>query len=43
MELTLRRDGKEITVTMKPIQTRDEGYRLGIWVRDDTQGIGTML
>lgn len=42
MELTLRRDGKEITVTMKPIQTRDEGYRLGIWVRDDTQGIGTM-
>lgn len=42
MELTLRREGKELTVRVEPVQTGDEGYRLGIWVRDDTQGIGTM-
>lgn len=42
MELKLRRKGKIISVEIKPVQTADEGYRFGIWVRNDTQGIGTM-
>lgn len=42
IELTLRREGEEVTVKIEPVKTGDEGYRLGIWVRDDTQGIGTM-
>ncbi len=27
---------------MNPIETEDGSYKLGVWVRDDTQGIGTM-
>lgn len=38
----IRRDGKEIDVAMKPICAKDGNFRLGIWVREDTQGIGTM-
>ncbi len=38
----IRRDGKETDVAMKPVCAKDGNYRLGIWVREDTQGIGTM-
>lgn len=40
--LKVRRNGQEIDVKMNPIETEDGTYKLGIWVRDDTQGIGTM-
>jgi len=41
--ITLRivRDGKEETKSATPIKTAD-GYKLGIWVRDSTAGIGTV-
>ncbi|MCD8053233.1 MAG: SpoIVB peptidase [Lachnospiraceae bacterium] len=42
VELTVRRDGDERTVTIQPVRGDDGLYRLGIWVRDDTQGIGTL-
>lgn len=42
MVLTLDRNGKEIQVKVTPVKTGDNEYKMGIWVRDDTQGIGTM-
>lgn len=40
--LLLERKGKEIEVALRAIQTKKNEYKLGIWVRDDTQGIGTL-
>ena len=40
--LALRRDGETIQVSVSPVQSADGGYKLGAWVRDDTQGIGTI-
>lgn len=42
MILGIRRDGREIDVNMTPVLADDGHYKLGAWVRDDTQGIGTM-
>lgn len=38
----IRRNGKETDVALKPVCAKDNSYKLGIWVREDTQGIGTM-
>ena len=40
--LTVLRDGRETTIEMTPIQTESKAYKLGIWVRQDAQGIGTL-
>ena len=40
--LTIRRGEKQSDVTIQPVLVRGGQYRLGIWVRDDTQGIGTL-
>lgn len=40
--LTLRRDDSVIDIQMKPIEYEPEKYRLGIWVRDNVQGLGTV-
>lgn len=40
--LTILRNGKKIKVRITPVCTGENEYKLGIWVRDDTQGIGTM-
>ena len=40
--VTVRRDGEPIDVSVKPIASSDGKYKLGAWVRDDTQGIGTI-
>ena len=42
LNLEVRRDGEEMKVQMTPIKTADGDYKLGLWIRDDTQGIGTM-
>lgn len=42
VNLLLRRDGKRIKVSLNPVMTTDGVYRLGIWLRDDTQGLGTI-
>lgn len=39
--LTLRRDQDVIEVGLETVETQ-EGYKAGIWVRDNTQGIGTL-
>lgn len=40
--LRIRRNGEAMELTMNPVKTEDGSYKLGAWVRDDTQGIGTM-
>ena len=40
--LKIRRDEKEMEVAIHPARTSDGTPMLGAWVRDDTQGIGTM-
>lgn len=42
VNLTIRRDGQEIDVSLDAVAAQDGTYKLGAWVRDDTQGIGTM-
>lgn len=40
--LTIERNGRTIEVVVPAVETKKEEYKLGIWVRDDTQGIGTL-
>lgn len=40
--LTVLRNQDQIDVKMTPVQTGNEVYKLGIWVRQDAQGIGTL-
>ena len=40
--LTVVRDKKKMEVQIEPVQTGAETYKLGIWVRQDAQGIGTL-
>ena len=42
MTLKLRRDEEIVEVSLKPVLCEDEKYRLGIWVRDSVQGLGTI-
>lgn len=41
VHLEISRGGKSFTRDIPPIKTPD-GYRLGLWVRDSTAGIGTL-
>ena len=36
------RDGEEFITTMAPIKTKENQYKLGLWVRDGAAGIGTI-
>lgn len=40
--LKIRRGGEELEVKTPVVQTAAGEYKAGIWVRDDTQGIGTL-
>lgn len=40
--LTLRRKEEIINVRIQAVKGADGGYKAGIWVRDNTQGIGTL-
>jgi stage IV sporulation protein B len=40
--LTLERKGETIRVAVNPVKTSEGKYLLGIWVKDDMAGIGTM-
>ena len=40
--LGVRRDGSYLTVNLKPVRNKEGEYKLGIWVRDNAQGIGTL-
>lgn len=36
------RNGEEVEVKVEPIETENNIYKVGIWVRDDLQGLGTI-
>lgn len=38
----LIRNGEEIEVKLQPVKDGDGIYKIGIWVRDDCQGLGTL-
>lgn len=40
--LTVRRDGKNYDIKVKPVKDLDGRYKVGVWVRDDCQGLGTL-
>lgn len=42
VSLSVIRDGKSLELSLSPVECGEEEYKLGIWVRDDTQGIGTL-
>lgn len=42
MCLGIVRNGERIDVKVNPVLCKDQSYRLGIWVRDDIAGIGTL-
>lgn len=42
MNLLVNREGEEIPLSLEPVMTPEQDYKLGIWVRDNTQGIGTL-
>ncbi len=40
--ITVNRSGETKNIKLYPVISNDNTYKLGIWVRDDMQGIGTM-
>lgn len=40
--LSIRRGEEEFDVEVQPVQNQNGKYKLGIWVRDNAQGVGTM-
>ena len=42
MDITVRRNGQDIDVQVEPVKNVAGEYKLGIWVKDDTQGVGTV-
>lgn len=42
LTLTVVRDGETIELNVCPIMDRSGAYRIGAWVRDNAQGVGTM-
>ena len=42
MILKLRRNKEEIQVRLQAVKSEEQEYKLGIWVKDDIQGIGTL-
>lgn len=42
MELLVNRKGEKIPISISPVLDQNDEYKLGLWIRDNTQGIGTM-
>lgn len=42
MVLTVRRNNTDIDLCVRPVRSNDGEYKVGLWVKDDTQGIGTV-
>jgi stage IV sporulation protein B len=40
--LSIRRGDKTMDVKVKPVKDQGGTYKLGIWLRDDAQGVGTL-
>lgn len=42
INITVRRDNQELSYDVTPVKNVAGEYKLGIWVKDDTQGVGTV-
>jgi stage IV sporulation protein B len=42
VNLLIRRNEEEFTVRITPVKTASGNYKIGAWIRDNTQGIGTL-
>lgn len=42
LQVTIRRNGEILSLAMTPVQNQSGEYKLGIWVRDSAQGVGTL-
>lgn len=42
IELKYLRDGKESITNIEPVQTKENNYKIGLWVRDGAVGVGTI-
>lgn len=43
LTLEIKRDGKKLTKNLIPVLTKDKtGYKSGLWIKDETAGIGTV-
>lgn len=42
MEFSVRRNGEIIKLKVIPVKSTDGNYKIGVWIREDTQGIGTL-
>lgn len=42
LSLEVDRDGEPVLIAVSPVKTAEQEYKLGVWVRQDTQGIGTI-
>lgn len=42
LNLTVVRDDKKLLVTLQPVLASDGTYKIGAWIRDSLQGVGTM-
>ena len=40
--LTIRRGEEELEVCLTPVPDQGGAYKLGIWIRDKAQGVGTL-
>ncbi len=40
--LTIDRNGEVFTIKATPVMDKDSEYKLGIWIRDNAQGVGTL-
>lgn len=42
LTLVVNRDGEEIELALDAVMTGKDEYKIGVWVRDDLAGVGTM-
>ncbi|HHU70877.1 MAG TPA: SpoIVB peptidase [Clostridiales bacterium] len=42
IELLVRRDNEIFKTKISPVKSTDGSYKIGAWIRDNTQGIGTL-
>ena len=42
MLLTIKREQEKLDVKVTPVLSRDGSYKIGAWIRDSLQGVGTM-
>lgn len=42
LTIIIDRNGKEIEKKVKPVKGMDNSYKIGLWVRDSTAGVGTL-